>query len=103
MDRSDILFRNGCRKWHNHLLRCSKEGRFDEASQLVARIGQYLRDWKASLAEARAATREAEEKVVGCHRKEASIHLRMRMLRQLLAVMGDQQENEHSRLGGSNE
>jgi len=87
MDRSELLFRNGCQKWHAYLERCAKDGRFGEASHLLRKISQYLDNWKESLAVARTEMREAEKRLMECRGKEASIHLRMRMLQQLLAVM----------------
>lgn len=90
MDRSEILFRNGCRQWHVHLERCAKDGHFDEASQLLKKVAQYLDAWKESLATARAETRDAEKWAIECRRKEASISMRMRMLKQLFAIMGRQ-------------
>jgi len=115
MNRLELLFRNGCQKWHVHLERCAKTGRFDEATRLLRKVEQYLEDWKTALATARTETREAEKRVIKCRQKEASIHLRMRMLGQLLMTMGrkivekptkhkepvrDEKENQ---LGGNNE
>lgn len=114
MNRSELLFRNGCRKWHTYLERCAKDGRFDETSQLLERIRQYLENWKESLSVACVKTREAQKQVIECHQKEASIHLRMRMLGQLLAAMGRKTAGESvkakrpinettGQLGGNNE
>lgn len=87
MDRAELIFRNGCQRWHAYLARCAKDGKLDEASGLLRKIGQYLEGWKKTLAAARAETRAAEAKAAECRRKEASIQLRMRMLAQLLAGM----------------
>jgi hypothetical protein len=103
MDRSEILFRNGCRQWHIHLEHCAKDGRLDEASQLLKKVAQYLDAWKESLATARAETRDAEKRMVECRRKEASIGLRMRMLGQLFAIMGREFVEKKTQSGGNNE
>ncbi len=58
-----------------------------EARHLLAKIGQYLEAWRERLAEARARTREAEHRVVECRKEEVSIQMRLRMLKQLSAMM----------------
>lgn len=104
MDHSEILFRNGCRKWHTYLECCARDGQVLKASQLLSKIVQYLDDWKKSLTIASAETRDAQKRVIECRRKEASINLRMRMLGQLLTVMDRKFANKESkRSGGDNE
>lgn len=83
MDRDELLFRDGCRKWHARLERCADDGKLDEAQLLLRKIAQYAAAWKDSLATACVATREAERRLVERRRKEASIQSRLRMLRQL--------------------
>jgi hypothetical protein len=87
MDRAEILFKNGCRKWHAYFERCASGGRMAEASHLFGKVAQYMEAWRGSLAAARAQTREAEAKAVECRMREASIQLRLRMLGQLLTMM----------------
>jgi hypothetical protein len=87
MDRTEILFRDGCRKWHAYFERCAGRGRSAEVSHLFGKVAQYMEAWRGSLAAAHAQTREAEAKVVECRRREASIQLRLRMLGQLLTMM----------------
>lgn len=89
MDRQDLLFRDGCRQWHIYLERCARADRQDEADGLLAKIGQYLDQWKESLAAARAETRAAERQLQECRSKEASIQMRLRMLGQLLGFAKD--------------
>lgn len=86
MDRQDLNFRNGCQQWHAYLERCAKADRHDEAERLLVKIGQYLDQWKESLATARAETRAAERQLQECRSKETSIQMRMRMLGQLLGL-----------------
>jgi hypothetical protein len=89
MDRECLLFKKGCQKWHCHLERCAKEGRIDEIEHLHRYAEQCFGKWRASLEEMRAATREAEKRVVESRRKEDSLSLRMRMLDRIIGLAGE--------------
>jgi tetratricopeptide (TPR) repeat protein len=87
MDRSELVFRDGCRRWHTYFERCANDGRTAEVPHLIGKIAQYLDAWKESLAAARRETVEAEKRALECRQKEASIQLRLRMLGELRALM----------------
>jgi hypothetical protein len=87
MDRSDLIFRDGCRKWHAYFERCAGRDKVGEASHLLVRVAEYIASWKCSLNAAREDTKAAERRVLECRAKEASIQLRLRMLAELSTAM----------------
>ncbi len=87
MDRNDLIFRDGCRKWHAYFERCAGKGKVGEASQLLVRVAEYIASWKGNLNAAREDTKAAERRVLECRAKEASIQLRLRMLAELSVAM----------------
>lgn len=87
MDRADLIFREGCRRWHAYFERCADDGRTAEIPRLIGKIAQYADAWRESLAAAHREVMEAEKRALECRRKEASIQLRLRMLGELRALM----------------
>lgn len=81
-------FRNNCQKWHTYFSQCADDGnRSDEVLQLFERVNKYFELWKKRLFEACSETRKAEKQLLECRKKEASIQLHLRMLKQLLTIM----------------